>query len=392
MSSRFVLFFIALTEIVVLCPTGRAAADVPNLVFFVQDGAAKDTIVIGKEWQQGDGYLECSGMHNYLYAGKALASGDAHIRARIALVNIAGSAASFAIDTRDHFGFDGAGDYGMFASGPTFGRLKSIGLHSDFIDDNRPFDFEVIRKNRRLLVLIDGKEVYQCSDRREKFGTIALRPWRAKMRVYDFSAAGNLEQAVIPADIRLGMEAPFSVPVIDLSGETARHVIVAQGTRDSYKGHPTTLLMLDGKEIACLMRENSRCYMSMVMFSRDEGATWSEMQELPRELTGDRHQPRYASDGRLVIPMRDTAPASPTRGHFVAWIGTYEDIASGRPGQYRIKLLHSHAGSDCGYPGLELLPDGSFVATTYIKYRPGPEKQSVVSVRFKLSEVDAARE
>jgi hypothetical protein len=145
----------------------------------------------------------------------------------------------------------------------------------------------------------------------------------------------------------------------------------------------------DGQEIACLMRENSRRYMSMVMFSRDEGATWSEMRELPRELTGDRHQPRYAPDGRLVIPMRDTAPASPTRGHFVAWIGTYEDIAGGRPGQYRVKLLHSHAGSDCGYPGLELLPDDTLVATTYIKYRPGPEKQSVASVRFKLFEIDA---
>jgi hypothetical protein len=339
----------------------------------------------------------------------------------------------------------------------------------------------------------------------------------------------------------LGTEAPFSIPVIDLSDETERHVIVAQGTSDSYKGHPTTLLMPDGKtmfcvyplghggpgavlrrsddggltwsgpldtpenwqqsnncpalyrlvapdgkerlfvfegngqmrqamsedggrtwslmeknglntvmpftsvirlkdgrylggwnwqrgtwtsistdggltwapqrriaqaneqfpgawpcepafirspdgeEIACLMRENSRRYLSMVMFSRDEGTTWSEMRELPRELTGDRHQPRYAPDGRLVIPMRDTAPASPTRGHFVAWIGTYEDIVLGRPGQYRVKLLHSYAGSDCGYPGLELLPDGTLVATTYIKYRPGPEKQSVVSVRFKLA-------
>jgi len=538
---------VALSQMLVLGPTGLAESNVPNPVFFVQDGVAADTIVIGKKWQQGDGYLECSGMHNYLYAGKALASGDAHIRARIALTNIARSAASLTIDTRDHFGFDGAGEYGMFVSGSMFGKLKSIGLHSDFIREAKPFELEVIRKERKLRVLIDGKEVYQCGDRREKFGTIALRPWRATMRVYDFSASGNLEEAVIPADVRLGTEAPFSIPVIDLSGETERHVIVAQGTSDSYKGHPTTLLMPDrrtmfcvyplghggpnavlrrsddggltwsdpldtpenwrqsnncpalyrlvapdererlfvfegngemrqamsedggrtwspmennglktvmpftsvirlkdgrymggwnwqrgtwtsisadgglawgpqrcsaqaneqfpgawpcepafvrspdGAEIACLMRENSRRYMSMVMFSRDEGASWTEMRELPRELTGDRHQPRYAPDGRLVIPMRDTAPASPTRGHFVAWIGTYEDIANGRPGHYRVKLLHSHAGSDCGYPGLELLPDGSFVATTYVKYHPGPEKQSVVSVRFKLSEIDAVR-
>jgi hypothetical protein len=30
----------------------------------------------------------------------------------------------------------------------------------------------------------------------------------------------------------------------------------------------------------------------------------------------------------------------------------------------------------------------SFVATTYIKYRPGPELHSVVSARFKLEKTD----
>jgi hypothetical protein len=90
-----------------------------------------------------------------------------------------------------------------------------------------------------------------------------------------------------------------------------------------------------------------------------------------------------------VVTFRDQALGSPTRGHFVAWVGTYDDIKQGRPGQYRIKLLHSHAGGDCGYPGLELLPDGTIVATTYIKYRAGMDQHSVVSTRFRLSETDA---
>lgn len=83
------------------------------------------------------------------------------------------------------------------------------------------------------------------------------------------------------------------------------------------------------------------------------------------------------------------APDSTTRGHFVAWVGDYADIAAKRPGRYRVKLLHSHAGSDCGYPGLEVTPDGTIVATTYIKYRPGAEKHSIVSTRFTLDETDA---
>jgi hypothetical protein len=95
-------------------------------------------------------------------------------------------------------------------------------------------------------------------------------------------------------------------------------------------------------------------------------------------------------DGRLVIAFRDQAIGSPTRGHFVAWVGKYEDIRKAQPGQYRIKLLHSYAArvGDCGYPGMELLADGTIVATTYIQYRPGPEKHSVVSARFKLAETD----
>lgn len=55
---------------------------------------------------------------------------------------------------------------------------------------------------------------------------------------------------------------------------------------------------------------------------------------------------------------------------------------------YRVKLLHSCKGWDCGYPGVEVLSDGTVVATTYIKYREGPEKNSVVSTRFRVSETD----
>jgi len=37
---------------------------------------------------------------------------------------------------------------------------------------------------------------------------------------------------------------------------------------------------------------------------------------------------------------------------------------------------------------MELLPDGTIVATTYIKYRPGKNRHSVVSARFTLKEMD----
>lgn len=150
---------------------------------------------------------------------------------------------------------------------------------------------------------------------------------------------------------------------------------------------PEIIRSPDGKQLLCLMRENVT-RIALFMVSEDEGKTWSEPKQLPAGLHGDRHKAKYAPDGRLVIVFRDTEHGSPSRNHFVAWVGQYEHIVNQTAGQYRIKLLHSYKGADCGYPGLELLPDGTFAATTYVKYRPGPEQNSVVSVRFKLSETD----
>ena len=112
---------------------------------------------------------------------------------------------------------------------------------------------------------------------------------------------------------------------------------------------------------------------SLVIFSDDEGATWSEPRELPGSLTGDRHTARYAPDGRLVVVFRDMCHDTPTKGDFVAWVGTYEDIAEGREGQYRVRLMDNQNSWDCGYPGLEVIPDGTFVATTYGHWTDGEE-------------------
>jgi hypothetical protein len=145
----------------------------------------------------------------------------------------------------------------------------------------------------------------------------------------------------------------------------------------------------DGKQLTILLRENSRKLNSFVSFSNDEGKTWSKPKELPGALTGDRHVASYAPDGRLVIVFRDMTHEGKTKGDFVAWVGTYDDIVKGRQGQYRVRLLDNKSGpGDTGYAGLELLPDGTFVTTTYCVLKEG-EKPLVVSVRFKLQDIDA---
>ena len=143
----------------------------------------------------------------------------------------------------------------------------------------------------------------------------------------------------------------------------------------------------DGKRLAVLLRENSRTRNSFVIFSKDEGETWSEPRELPAALTGDRHTARYAPDGRLFITFRDTTRESPTQGDWVGWVGRFEDIEKGNQGQYRVRIMDNKHRWDCAYPGLEVLPDGTIVTTTYGHWVKG-EKPYVVSVRFKLEELD----
>jgi hypothetical protein len=148
----------------------------------------------------------------------------------------------------------------------------------------------------------------------------------------------------------------------------------------------------DGLELCCLMRENRRSGTSLVMFSRDEGKTWSKAVDAPWGLTGDRHHVLGLPDGRMVIVFRNAAPrpdkdVPQDKGGFIAWVGTYDDIRQGHPGQYRVSLLKTF--KDGFYPGIHRLPDGTIVATTYTTAGKDDVGCSIISVRFTMAEIDA---
>ncbi|MBL9090555.1 MAG: exo-alpha-sialidase [Planctomycetaceae bacterium] len=137
----------------------------------------------------------------------------------------------------------------------------------------------------------------------------------------------------------------------------------------------------DGKQLAVLLRENARKLRSFIIFSNDEGVTWSEPREVPAALTGDRHTCAYLKDGKLFITFRDQLKGSPTPGDWVAWVGTYDDLFNGGEGLYRLRLMDNTKGADCAYPPVEVLPDGTVVTTTYGHWTAG-EEPYIVSVRL----------
>ena len=182
----------------------------------------------------------------------------------------------------------------------------------------------------------------------------------------------------------------------------------------------------NGDELCLITRCNKKTCTSLLIFSQDEGKTWSRPVEAPFALNGERHKADYTKDGRLFITFRsierDKKRVRKLRKiggelnwyseGWVAWVGTYDDLKNGTEGQYRIKIAHTYlphqnkpsivANADTGYCGNVVLSDGTIVTSSYGIFSP-EEKESgaystdkgrqkrktfIVSKRIKLSDVE----
>ncbi len=181
-----------------------------------------------------------------------------------------------------------------------------------------------------------------------------------------------------------------------------------------------------GDEICLIARCNKKRCTSLLMFSQDEGKTWSEPVEAPVSLNGERHKADYTPDGRLFITFRsiernkeaykknnvEAVKRNWYSEGWVAWVGTYDDLKNGREGQYRIKIAHTYldnqdapalaANGDTGYCGNVVLPDGTIVTSSYGIFSPEEMKEGtqktdkgkqkrrtyIVSKRINLNDVD----
>jgi len=172
-----------------------------------------------------------------------------------------------------------------------------------------------------------------------------------------------------------------------------------------------------GDELCLIARSNGKSgkknYNSMIMFSGDEGKTWSEPKPVLAPLNGERHKAVYVGD-RLFITFRSIerdpvlVKQYKEKGRnwysqgWVAWVGSYSDLKQGQAGEYRIKLAHTYlpkqaspapvANADTGYSGVVVLEDGTIVCCSYgtfgNKTSKGAYKTYIAGKRIKLEDLD----
>jgi sialidase-1 len=162
-------------------------------LIFVESGAPKAVVELGQKWRRDAGFLELQGKANVLFADAVIDPGDFEIRARIQIDELENSAATFCFDNRSHLGFQG-GTGVPFTEGPLFGDgptyYKEI---AGKVPEGKAFDLVVRRQNQRLVAMINDELIFDLPVSNERLGRFGFRPWRSKMRIYDFRATGNLK-------------------------------------------------------------------------------------------------------------------------------------------------------------------------------------------------------
>ena len=145
----------------------------------------------------------------------------------------------------------------------------------------------------------------------------------------------------------------------------------------------------DKSEIGMIIRENRGCGVAQMCFSKDEGRTWTPVEDAPLDLYGERHVVQRLPDGRYFFAFRSQEKKSP---HVYGWVGPYEGIRDGSgKGGYRMKLFYNDCyWWDCGYQGVHLAANGELVVTTYtcLAGKPQSNTPDIESMHFRIEEAD----
>ena len=211
----------------------------------------------GKPWEATPDGLVAEGTGRFIHATRGLGAGDFHIKARVALARIDGSAASFEING-SRLGFDGR-RHTLFSEGPLFDGTKPLAQGRTI--PGIPFDFEVVREKGLTRFLIDGQEIQRKENWDGPAGNVGFRPWRNRMSIASFTIEGNL------------IEPPQPPAPLFPSGQDGYHTYRIPALAVTGKG--TVLAFCEGRKNSW---GDSGDIDLLVKRSTDNGKTWSKQQ------------------------------------------------------------------------------------------------------------------
>ena len=116
----------------------------------------------------------------------------------------------------------------------------------------------------------------------------------------------NTKLALLGAALLTATVAAQDVPLIDLAKDTSRQVIVDREAKQ-YLGHPTTVLLEDGKTIIAVYPKGHGAGAIVMKRSTDGGKTWSDRLPTPENWSTSKEVPTIyrivdkAGKKRLVI-------------------------------------------------------------------------------------------
>jgi hypothetical protein len=156
----------------------------------IDKGNIKSAIITSPKWIKHRGFLEVAGPDVFVASRYSLKPGTSFkIKAKIAIEKLNGTAASLVING-NQLGFDGAGKK-MFIEGSELGTDKTISKMANPIKSNIPFNLEVDSDGKSLTMKINSQLIFKKAFLIDRKLTIALRPHRAKMRIYNFYLQGT---------------------------------------------------------------------------------------------------------------------------------------------------------------------------------------------------------
>ena len=251
---------------------------VQNFEPIIKSGVQKNVILKGDKWKEGDGFVYCSGdgdnFNNMIYSSFYVNNDNFHIKMKISFDTI-GETTSIFWFFNNHFGFDsdnkGLGTKErLFIYTPKYDSLLYFQKSAEVFKPGVPFDFEVIREGKTVSFLIDKtlitKQPVDLFSEPLK-GTIGLRPWRNRIRIYDWEINGNIEQ----------------LPDIDFvfkNGESGYACFRIPSVVQTADG--SILAFAEGRQNSC--RDNYDVDLVMKK-SRDNGKTWSPLEVIWNDST-----------------------------------------------------------------------------------------------------------